>query len=34
MSFLLEEWSTVLSVPVQQADRELQNLLGAGVMAA
>ena len=32
--FLLEEWSTVLSVPVQQADRELQKLLGAGVLAA
>lgn len=34
MSFLLDEWSTVLSVPIQQADHELQKLLGAGVQAA
>ncbi len=34
MSFLLDEWSTVLSVPVQQADRELHELLEEGVPAA
>jgi len=34
LSFLLDEWSTVLSVPVQQADHELKELLGAGVLAA
>jgi CarD family transcriptional regulator, regulator of rRNA transcription len=28
--FLLDEWSIVLSVSIQQADNELQKLLGAG----
>jgi RNA polymerase-interacting CarD/CdnL/TRCF family regulator len=30
---LLNEWSIVLSVSVHQADQELQELLGAGVLA-
>jgi CarD family transcriptional regulator len=30
---LLDEWCTVLSVPAQQAESELQDLLGAGMVA-
>ena len=33
-SLLLDEWSIVLSVTIQQADDELRELLGTGVSAA
>jgi hypothetical protein len=31
-SSLLDEWSTALSVPIKQAEQELKNLLGIGVV--
>ena len=33
MNLLLDEWSIVLSVSIQQAGHELQELLGAGTLA-